>query len=166
MKTRINLNVRILVFPPFFFFFFIYHASLGKSGIPFKIADAQSWMWRSGILLAKCIAGLTMFMLSLLFSNDRYIWPKRTSEQEVNLFKPSALARLNISRKYLLQKVKEIKIRTIWKRRKKWKKNINTSPKLIITVHGKVGFVGKKIKTKPKTNVSKVSIVMLQNIFQ
>lgn len=70
--------------------------------IPLRIAEAHSCTWTSGILLANCIAGVTIFILSLLLPNDKNIWPSKTKEQLVRRFKSSALAIFNVSLKYLL----------------------------------------------------------------
>ena len=56
----------------------------------------------SGILEASCIAGVTMFIDSLVFPSDRNICPSKTKEHDVNLFKSSALAIFKVSLKYLL----------------------------------------------------------------
>lgn len=72
---------------------------------PLRIAEAHSWTWTSGILLANCIAGVTMFILSRLFPRDKKICPSKTNEHEVSLFKSSAFAIFKVSLKYRLLKV-------------------------------------------------------------
>lgn len=47
-----------------------------------------------------------MLLLSFLFPNERKIWPSKTNEQEVNLFKSSALAIFKVSLKKRLKKTK------------------------------------------------------------
>lgn len=55
-------------------------------------------------MLASCIAGVTMFMLSRELLIDKKICPSRTSEHDVSLFRSSAFAIFNVSRRYLLDK--------------------------------------------------------------
>lgn len=55
-----------------------------------------------------------MLLLSFLLPSERKIWPSKTNEQEVNLFKSSALAIFNVSLKNLLNTVnKNISIHKI-----------------------------------------------------
>ena len=67
--------------------------------------DAHSCTWISGILDASCIAGVTMFIDSLVFPKDKNMWPNKTNEQDVSRLRSSAFAIFNVSRKYLLQYV-------------------------------------------------------------
>lgn len=73
---------------------------------PFNIADAHSCTCTSGILLANCMAGVTMFILSWLLPNDKNMCPSNTRVHEVRRFESSAFAIFNVSLKYLLQKGK------------------------------------------------------------
>ena len=41
------------------------------SHLPLSIDDAHSWTWTSGILDASCMAGVTMFIDSREFPNDK-----------------------------------------------------------------------------------------------
>ena len=70
--------------------------------LPFKMDDAHNCTWISGILEASCIAGVTMFIDSRVFPNDKNMCPNKTNEHEVSLFKSSAFAIFNVSRRYLL----------------------------------------------------------------
>lgn len=73
--------------------------------LPFRIAVAHSCTCTSGILEASCMAGVTIFIDSLLFPNERNMCPNKTRLQEVNLFKSSELAIINVSLRYLLKKL-------------------------------------------------------------
>lgn len=83
----------------------VWMASCSCSGWPhsryrsLRRADAQSCTCTSGILLASCMAGVTMFMLSRLLPNEKKMCPRSTSEHEVRRFRSSAFAILSVSRK-------------------------------------------------------------------
>lgn len=70
--------------------------------LPFRMAEAHSWTCTSGILLASCIAGVTMFILSRLLPSDKKMWPSNTKEHDVKRFRSSAFAIFSVSRKYRL----------------------------------------------------------------
>ena len=67
--------------------------------VTFKIAEAHSCTCTSGILAASCMAGVTMFMLSLPLPSDRKMCPSSTRLHEVSRFRSSALAILSVSRR-------------------------------------------------------------------
>lgn len=60
-------------------------------------AEDQSCTDISGILLASCMAGTTILLLSLWFPRTKKIWPSRTSEQAVSLFRSSAFDIFRVS---------------------------------------------------------------------
>jgi len=67
------------------------------------MAVAHNCTCTSGILEANCIAGVTIFIDSLLFPNERKICPKSTRLQEVSLFKSSEFAIFKVSLRYRLK---------------------------------------------------------------
>lgn len=67
------------------------------------MAVAHNCTCTSGILEANCIAGVTIFIDSLLFPNERNICPKSTRLHEVSLFKSSEFAIFNVSLRYRLK---------------------------------------------------------------
>ena len=67
------------------------------------MAEAHNWTCTSGILDASCIAGVTIFMDSRVFPNERKMCPSKTSEQEVSLLRSSALAIFRVSRRNRLR---------------------------------------------------------------
>lgn len=71
--------------------------------IPLRMAVAHNCTCTSGILDANCIAGVTIFIDSLLFPNERNICPKSTRLHEVSLFKSSEFAIFNVSLRYRLK---------------------------------------------------------------
>ena len=75
---------------------------------PFKMAEAQSCTWVSGILEESCIAGVTIFIDSLELPKDRKMCPKRTRAHTVNRLRSSALAIFSVSLRYLLKSQKNI----------------------------------------------------------
>lgn len=71
--------------------------------VPLRMAVAHNCTCTSGILDANCMAGVTIFIDSLLFPNERNMCPRRTKLQDVSLFKSSELVIFNVSLRYLLK---------------------------------------------------------------
>ena len=64
----------------------------------------------SGIFEASCIAGVTIFIDSLVFPSDKNICPSNTKEHDVNRFKSSALAIFKVSLRYLLKRKNRVNL--------------------------------------------------------
>jgi len=74
--------------------------SLAKRYKSFKIAEAHSCTWVSGIFEESCIAGVTIFIDSREFPKDKNTWPSRTRAQTVKRLRSSAFAILSVSLRY------------------------------------------------------------------
>ena len=70
--------------------------------LPFKIAEAHSWTWVSGIFDESCIAGVTIFIDSRELPKDKKMCPSRTRAHTVKRLRSSAFAIFSVSLRYRL----------------------------------------------------------------
>ena len=81
---------------------------------PLSNADAHNCTCTSGILLASCMAGVTILRASELLPMLTKMWPSSTREQDVSRFRSSAFAILRVSLRKRLQKGQNVRFRLLY----------------------------------------------------